>query len=74
MRRVVVALLAGLVVYALLQPWGGCVDTDPPVCTGIFGWDSVPTYAWVPLVAGAEVAAVVFLALWLRAIRSDPNG
>ena len=72
MRRVAVALLAGLVVYALLQPWGGCIDTDPPVCTGIFRW-SVPTDAWVPLVAGAATAAVVFLALWLRAIRTDPN-
>jgi hypothetical protein len=66
------ALLAGLFVYALLQPWGGCVDSDPRVCTGMFGWYTVPTDAWVwwfSLVAGAAIV-VVGLALWLRDRRS----
>ena len=73
MRRVAVALLAGLVVWALLLPWGGCIDTDPPVCTALLGWFMV-SEPWVAWVAGAATAAVVFLILSLRARRPDSHG
>ena len=64
--KVSVALLAGLVVFALLFYWGGGVDPDPPVCFSMFGWYTVPCDAWVSWAAGAATATLVGLALWLR--------
>lgn len=63
--KVAIALLAGLVVFALLFHWGGGVDTQPPVCFSMFGWYTVPCDAWVSWAAGAVTAGVVFVALWL---------
>ena len=69
MRRAVVSLLAGVVVAALLGPWGGWVDTDPPICDGLFNWYTVPCvggYETMPAVAaGIATAGVVWLVLWL---------
>ena len=64
--KVVIAVLAGLVVFALLFYWGGGQDSDPPMCFGMFGWYTVPCDAWMSWAAGAATAAVVFLALWLK--------
>jgi hypothetical protein len=61
--KVVVALLAGLIVFALMFHWGGGIDTQPPVCYSMFGWYTVPCDAWVSWAAGAATAGVVFLAL-----------
>jgi hypothetical protein len=63
--KIAIALLAGLVVVALLFYWGGCEDSQPPVCYSMFMWYTVPSDAWVSWAAGAATAAVVFLALWL---------
>ena len=64
--KVAIALLAGLVVFALLFYWGGGIDPQPPVCYSMFGWYTVPCDAWVSWAAGAATAGVVFAALWLR--------
>lgn len=63
------ASLAGFVMWALLLPWGGCVDIDPILCSSMFGWYTVPDQ-WVAWVAGAATAAAVGLLLWLRGRRS----
>jgi hypothetical protein len=62
-RPVVMASLAGLVVFILLFPWGGGVTTDPPTCYGIFGplW-TVPCDGWPAVATGAFMAAAVLLA------------
>ena len=67
--KVAVALLGGLVVFALLFHWGGGIDTQPPVCYSMFGWYSVPCDAWVSWAGGALTAAVVGLWLWLAGRR-----
>ncbi len=64
MRRLAVALLAGLIVFTLLTYWGGCIDTDPPHCFGMFGWYEVPTAGWVAPTAGLVTALIVYLAVW----------
>jgi hypothetical protein len=64
--RLVVASLAGLVVFALLFQWGGGVDTEPPECFGMFGFYSVPCGGWPAVAAGIATAAVVYLVLSLR--------
>ncbi len=62
-RRVAIALLAGVVVFALLFPWGGGIVPDPPVCYGMFGWWDVPCGGWPAVAAGAVTALAVWLAL-----------
>lgn len=64
--KVAIALLAGLVVFVLLFPWGGGIVPDPPHCFGMFGWYEVPCDGWVAPAAGAATAVVVYVALWLR--------
>ena len=66
MRKVIVALLAGLVVFVFLFQWGGGVDTDPPTCFGMFGWWTVPCGGWPAVGAAALTAAAVWLGLWWR--------
>ncbi len=63
-RRVVVALLAGLVVFVLLFQWGGGQDSDPPTCFGMFGLWTVPCGGWPAVAAGALTAGLVWLVLW----------
>jgi hypothetical protein len=63
MRRAAVALLAGLIVFALLFFWGGGIDTDPPICFGMFGWYTVPCEGWVAPAAGLVTAGLVWLGL-----------
>jgi hypothetical protein len=63
-RRIAIALLAGFVVFVLLFPWGGGLDTLPPTCFGMFGWYTVPCGGWPAVAAGALTAGVVWLALW----------
>lgn len=65
-RRVAIAVLAGFVVFALLFPWGGGVDTDPPICFGMFGWWTVPCGGWPAVAAGTATGVVVWLALRWR--------
>lgn len=64
--KVVFAMIAGLVVFALLFFWGGGRGPEPGTCFGMFGWYTVPCDAWVSWAAGAATAAVVGLALWLK--------
>jgi hypothetical protein len=53
------------VVFSLLFPWGGGVDTQPPVCFGVFGLFDVPCEGWVAPAAGVATAVLVGLALRL---------
>jgi hypothetical protein len=62
--RVVVALLAGLIVFVLLFQWGGGNEPIPPTCFGMFGWYTVPCGGWPAVAAGALTAGVVGLVLW----------
>lgn len=62
-RRVAIALLAGIIVFALLFQWGGGIDLLPPVCYGMFGWWTVPCGGWPAVAAGAATGVVVWLAL-----------
>jgi hypothetical protein len=62
--KIVAPLLAGLVVLLLLSPAHG-VDTLPPQCFSVVGYD-VPCGEGLAVAAGAATAAVVGLALWLR--------
>jgi len=57
--KVAVALLAGMVVFVLLFPWGGGTASDPPTCFGMFGWWTVPCGGWPAVAAGAMTAGVV---------------
>jgi hypothetical protein len=61
--RILVALLAGILVFALLFQWGGGIDTDPPTCIGMFGWWTVPCAGWPAVAAGAVTAGLVWLLL-----------
>jgi hypothetical protein len=63
MRRAGVALLAGLIVFAILLPRAG-IDTLPPICFGMSGY-RVPCEGWVAPAAGLATAGLVWLALWL---------
>jgi uncharacterized membrane protein YfbV (UPF0208 family) len=63
-RRVAIALLAGAAVFALLFQWGGGIDTEPPICYGMFGWWTVPCGGWPAVGGGAVTAVVVWLTLW----------
>jgi hypothetical protein len=64
--KIAIALLAGLVVFVLLFPWGGGQPSDPPTCFGMFGWWTVPCEGWVAPAAGAATAGILGLVLWLR--------
>ena len=64
--KVVVALLAGLIVFVLLFAWGGGIDPQAPVCYSMFGWYSVPCDGWVAPAAGVATAGIVYLVLWLK--------
>lgn len=63
-RKVAVALLAGLVVFVLLFQWGGGQDSDPPTCIGMFGWWTVPCGGGPAVAAGALTAGIAWLVLW----------
>ncbi len=63
--KVAIALGAGIVVLLLLVRSGG-VDSQPPVCSSIFNWYSVPCEGWVAPAAAAATAAIVGMALWWR--------
>lgn len=65
MRRVAIALLAGLAVVVLLLPASG-IDTIPPQCHSIFGYN-VPCEGrpWLAVALGAVTAGVVWLVLGL---------
>lgn len=65
-QKVAVALLAGLVVFVVLFPWGGGTASDPPTCFGMFGWWTVPCGGWPAVAAGAVTAGVVGFVLWWR--------
>jgi hypothetical protein len=63
-RRIALrALLAGLALFALLLPWGGGIDPDPPTCYGLFGpfW-TVPCEGGIALAAGGLLSGAVLLA------------
>ena len=64
--KVAVALLAGLIVFALLFFWGGGRGPEPGTCFGMFGLYTVPCEGWPAVAAGAGTAAIVGLALWLK--------
>ena len=65
-RRIVVALLAGLIVHTVLFPWGGGQDAvEGSACFSMFGWYSVPCGGGVAFAAGAATAAILWLVLWL---------
>jgi len=63
MAKVAIAFGAGIFVLLLLFRSGG-VDSQPPVCSSIFNWYSVPCEGWVAPVAAAATAAIIGLALW----------
>lgn len=63
MATLVVPLLAGVVVLVLLFPFSG-VDTLPPQCLALFGYN-VPCGTGPSFAVGAATAGVVGLALWL---------
>ena len=65
-RRVVIALVAGIVVFVLLFQWGGGIFTDPPICFGMFGLYTVPCGGWPAVAAGAVTVVVVWFALSWR--------
>lgn len=61
--RIAIVALAGLVVLVLLFPASG-VDTLPPECYAVFGYP-VPCGDGIAVAAGAGVAAVIGLLLWI---------
>ena len=61
-RRAAVALLAGLVVFVLQFP-SLIIESNPPICHGMFGAWTVPCGGWPAVGAGALVAGVGWLAL-----------
>jgi hypothetical protein len=63
---IALAVIAGLIVWALLTYWGGCDDSQPTAaCYSMFRWYEVPREGWVAVAAGGATAVVVFIALWL---------
>lgn len=58
-----IVVLAGLVVLVLLFPASG-VDTQPPACYSVFGYQ-VPCGDGVAVAAGAAAAAAIGLLLWI---------
>ena len=72
-RKVVVAPLAGLIVFVLLFAWGGGIDTLPPECFSMFGWYSVPCDGWFAPAAALAAAGVTYLVLWLKDRRGGPS-
>jgi len=63
MAKVAIAVGAGIVVLLLLFRSGG-VDSQPPVCSSIFNWYSVPCEGWLAPAAAMTTAAIVGLTLW----------
>lgn len=61
--KIAVTFLAGLIAVVLLLPWYG-LDSDPPQCFTMFDY-RVPCGAGLAFAAGAAVAGVVGIALWL---------
>ena len=59
--RILVALLVGLLVFVLLFNWSGGLDSDPPICLGVF-W-TVPCGGWPAVLAGPVTAGLVWLLL-----------
>ncbi len=66
MRRWTLIILAGLLVFALVFPWGGGQDSDPPTCFGMFGWYTVPCGGLPAVAAGVAAGLVVWLMLIWR--------
>ena len=65
-RRIIAAVVAGLIVFALLFPWGGGQDAvEGAACFSMFGWYTVPCGGGVAIAAGAATGALVWLVLWL---------
>ncbi len=64
--RVAVGFAIGVLVLVLLllHPVGG-VDSLPPRCWSMFGYD-VPCHRGVSVAAGAALAVVVGFTLWLK--------
>ena len=67
LAKVAVTFLAGLIAVVLVLPWYG-LDSDPPQCFSMFDY-RVPCGAGLAFAAGAAVAGVVGLALWLTSRR-----
>jgi hypothetical protein len=62
--RFVIAALVGILVFAILFPWGGCLDSDPPHCYGLLGpLYEVPDGGWPAVVAGIITGAAASLLL-----------
>ena len=62
-RTVIVALLAGFVVFLLLFRGSG-TGAVPPTCYSLLGY-VVPCEPWLAWVAGTGTAGIVGLVLWI---------
>jgi hypothetical protein len=71
--KVPVALLAGLIPFVLLFPASASKDA-PPECYSLLGYYNVPCDARVAWAAGAAMAGLAGLALWLRERRGKASG
>jgi hypothetical protein len=65
-RKVVTALVVGFVVFVVLFPWGGGTSPFPPECYSMLGLYSVPCDVPIAFAAGAVMAGIAGLALWLN--------
>ena len=63
-RAIIVALLAGFVVFVLLFRGSG-TGAIPPTCYSLLGY-AVPCEPWVAWAVGAATAGVVGLVLWMN--------
>ena len=63
-RTIILALLAGFVVFVLLFRGSG-TGAIPPTCYSLLSY-TVPCEAWVAWAAGAATAGVVGLVLWMN--------
>ncbi len=63
-RTIIVALLAGFVVFVLLFRGSG-TGAIPPTCYSLLGY-VVPCEPWVAWVAGAATTGVVGFGLWMN--------